>query len=236
MILIEESLLKAVLEAMEDLHRTGDTQVFDMYAAPELIPALRQALANEALDKMAENARELGLDYEPVWLPTNKDIEDAMRQRRLSRLAEQPAPPPECQTDAEKTAFAFGWWKALESVRQKPAQQEPIGRCMEHGECFGGECIYTSPQPAQQQEPVAYIRKDQLQKAAQSPMLCEVTPEPRQDRIGIYTSLPVSKPWVGLTDEEIIDHFRTNVGTGSLLSFADGVRYAEAKLREKNGL
>ena len=39
-----------------------------------------------------------------------------------------------------------------------------------------------------QQEPVAYIRKDQLQKAAQSPMLCEVTPEPRQDRIGIYTS------------------------------------------------
>ena len=26
----------------------------------------RQALANEALDKMAENARELGLDYEPA--------------------------------------------------------------------------------------------------------------------------------------------------------------------------
>lgn len=49
-------------------------------------------------------------------------------------------------------------------------------------------------QPAQQQEPVAYIRKDQLQKAAQSPMLCEVTPEPRQDRIGIYTTPPASKP------------------------------------------
>ena len=47
-------------------------------------------------------------------------------------------------------------------------------------------------QPAQQ-EPVAYIRKDQLQKAAQSPMLCEVTPEPRQDRIGIYTS-PQAQP------------------------------------------
>ena len=28
--------------------------------------ALREALANEALDKMAENARELGLDYEPA--------------------------------------------------------------------------------------------------------------------------------------------------------------------------
>jgi hypothetical protein len=32
-------------------------------------------------------------------------------------LAAQPAPP-ECQTEAEKTAFAFGWWQALESVRQ----------------------------------------------------------------------------------------------------------------------
>jgi hypothetical protein len=31
----------------------------------EHIEALRQALANEALDKMAENARKLGLDYEP---------------------------------------------------------------------------------------------------------------------------------------------------------------------------
>jgi hypothetical protein len=41
---------------------------------------------------------------------------------------------------------------------------------------------------AEKQEPVAYIRKDQLQKASQSPLLCEVTPEHRQDRIGIYTA------------------------------------------------
>ena len=39
-------------------------------------------------------------------------------------LAEQPAPPPpECQTEAEKTAFAFGWWKALE-MHRTPAQQQ----------------------------------------------------------------------------------------------------------------
>ena len=41
-------------------------------------------------------------------------------------LAEQPAPPPECKTEAEKTAYAFGWFKALESVREKPAQQEGV--------------------------------------------------------------------------------------------------------------
>jgi hypothetical protein len=32
----------------------------------EAITAIKEALANEALDKMAENARELGLDYEPA--------------------------------------------------------------------------------------------------------------------------------------------------------------------------
>lgn len=28
-------------------------------------------------------------------------------------------PPPECKTEAEKTAFAFGWFKALEHIRNK---------------------------------------------------------------------------------------------------------------------
>ena len=44
------------------------------------ITALQKALANEALDKMAENARELGLDYEPAqrtWVGlTEEEIED----------------------------------------------------------------------------------------------------------------------------------------------------------------
>ena len=43
-----------------------------------------------------------------------------------------------------------------------------------------------------------------------------------------------AKQWAGLTDEEIITHFQTNVDIGSLLSFVDGARYAEAKLKEKN--
>ena len=36
------------------------------------IIAIKEALANEALDKMAENARELGLDYEPEQEPVAK--------------------------------------------------------------------------------------------------------------------------------------------------------------------
>ena len=36
--------MKQALEALEELHRTGDTQVFDMCYAPKIIPALRQAI------------------------------------------------------------------------------------------------------------------------------------------------------------------------------------------------
>lgn len=35
----------------------------------QAIAAVQRALANEALEKMAENARELGLDYEPEPVP-----------------------------------------------------------------------------------------------------------------------------------------------------------------------
>jgi hypothetical protein len=41
----DRKLMQEILEAMEHLHRTGDTQVFDLYAAPEIIPALRERLA-----------------------------------------------------------------------------------------------------------------------------------------------------------------------------------------------
>ena len=36
--------MKQALGALEELHRTGDTQVFDMCYAPKVIPALRQAI------------------------------------------------------------------------------------------------------------------------------------------------------------------------------------------------
>lgn len=42
-----------------------------------------------------------------------------------------------------------------EALAEQPAQQQ----CMEHGECFGGECIYPATQPAQQQEPSEYVQK-----------------------------------------------------------------------------
>ena len=44
-----------------------------------------------------------------------------------------PAPPPECETEAEKRAFAFGWFKALESERMKAESvQEDAARESEY--------------------------------------------------------------------------------------------------------
>jgi hypothetical protein len=57
----KDEALRLALEALEwefGLHPVGKKM-------SEAITAIKEALANEALDKMAENARELGLDYEP---------------------------------------------------------------------------------------------------------------------------------------------------------------------------
>lgn len=79
--------------------------------------------SQQALDKKAENARELGLDYDPS---TGTQVSKVWWDG--DRLMAQPIPPENLYKEPEQ-----------------PAQQEPVARCMEHGECFGGECIYTSP-------------------------------------------------------------------------------------------
>ena len=53
--------LKIALEALELIGMKNWSLRED-----KAITAIKQALANEALEKKAENARELGLDYEPV--------------------------------------------------------------------------------------------------------------------------------------------------------------------------
>jgi hypothetical protein len=59
--------LKLALEALE-LHGKQYPHMVKGYCL-DAITAIKEALANEALDKMAENARELGLDYEPEQEP-----------------------------------------------------------------------------------------------------------------------------------------------------------------------
>ena len=60
--------LKMALEALEAVAIQGDvacvvTNDGEIYLKPA-ITAIRQALANDALERKAENARELGLGYD----------------------------------------------------------------------------------------------------------------------------------------------------------------------------
>jgi hypothetical protein len=132
--------------------------------------------------------------------------------------AEQPAPPPECQTEAEKTAFAFGWWKALE-MHRKPAQQQS---------CYCPNCEALGKELAalRAQEPVAWRwvnPKGWLTYGEQPHDIFASTP--------LYTSPPASKPWVGLSNDEIYDMYNEPRSDAEMIEFACAI---EAMLREKN--
>jgi hypothetical protein len=60
----KDEALRLALEALEYMDVTAERYV-DKQIPKKAITAIKEALANEALEKMAENARELGLDYEP---------------------------------------------------------------------------------------------------------------------------------------------------------------------------
>jgi hypothetical protein len=60
----KDEALRLALEALEPIPYKDDWTVAK--ETNKAITAIKEALANEALDKMAENARELGLDYEPA--------------------------------------------------------------------------------------------------------------------------------------------------------------------------
>ena len=65
-ILIDEAVVRFVMDAIDGFFAAPDDEA-DQEAQEELLTArskLRQALADATLDKMADNARELGLGYE----------------------------------------------------------------------------------------------------------------------------------------------------------------------------
>jgi len=147
-----EALKLALTLALEALEETRNALAwfYDSYPQDvtqkgnDLLPhvetvltAIRQALANKskaladsALERIAENERELGLDYmDPAEIPQSiicpfcesQHVPGWLHDYNMDRM-KKPAPPHECKTDAEKTAFAFGWWKALEENRKQSAQ------------------------------------------------------------------------------------------------------------------
>ena len=104
--------------------------------AEPIITALRQALANEALDRMAENARELGLDYDPaggtqvskVWWDGDKLMAKSIPLSEVYKEPEhQPADEPVAWIDKYYTSDLYKNKPDLDVVplytRPQPAAQ-----------------------------------------------------------------------------------------------------------------
>jgi hypothetical protein len=155
----DRKLMQAILEAMEDLHRTGDTQVFDLYAAPELIPALRERLAH--CDRCGKR---LGGEGD-IHTCTPDPIGDA-QSALIAEMAAQPK--------KESVIFCMHWedrWGVNHYVDPKephPAQAKPLyttppaaapvqTNCRHCGGpdnvICAGQCKQSTP-PAAEQEPV----------------------------------------------------------------------------------
>jgi hypothetical protein len=71
------------------------------------IEAMKQAL--DALEEHGTHYARHEDDYIKAITALRQAIEQAEKT---------PLPPPECQTEEEKRAFAFGWWKAMEKKKQ----------------------------------------------------------------------------------------------------------------------
>lgn len=231
---IEEADLRSVLEALEEMQARANFECWNLDICDEAITICEQALESKMTDKKTqvrstEEALKLALKKafdlgERYWSWADSEYSSHWKK-----------------ADAAKEEFNQLVEDTIrEALAEQPAQQQ----CMEHGECFGGECIYPAPQPApvakphEQQEPVAW-RNAALRVGED---LCSVGPFGYYDMtaeqwldwaLSVVTvhAPPASKPWVGLTlddREKLRDQFEDWNYPSVLLSAVENI------LREKN--
>jgi len=159
------------------------------------------------LDKMAENARELGLDYEPEQRTTTENNggktgwPPGLLQDDCKGLSKWLANKP----DAKR--------RVREALDKKRPQNCGTGYC---------SCIECVMEPAQEPAPrrdamVANLVREGINK------------HKARELADHFVGLTTAPAWVSLTDEEIDDIYQ-GVGRNDLML----VREVEAKLRKKN--
>ena len=221
----EDEALDLALEALDiQAYNSGDEKY------TQAITAIKQA---RALDKKADNARELGLDYEPVqepvaWMDRDGDLYANEPDKNwcpphyplyTTPPAAQPAPDLQAELEATNRQVEILSDALAESRREvaqlksQPAQQEPVAWLV--CENWRKHSLFFTEEGAEDFKNAAQ-REDDL-----SGNLARWKAKP------LYTSPPAQrKP---LTDEEI---WQLVDGTnGSVTAFA---RAIEAKLKEKN--
>ena len=135
---------EALKLALEALGNTWTEPKSEQYKVEkEAITALQKALANEALDKKAENARELGLDYEPA--PQKPIIKSYLKKDNSQPVKWSDYEPDGMHHNKRPQNCGTGYCSCIECVME-PAQQEPVA--IEH--CIWARngntpCPHTSP-------------------------------------------------------------------------------------------
>ena len=94
----EREVMRIALEALESCGwndgYAGKTQYFHDGLVDKAITAIEKCLVNDALEKKAENARELGLDYEPekTVCPfcSSEWVTAEQHDRKMDRLEQEP--------------------------------------------------------------------------------------------------------------------------------------------------
>ena len=172
---------EALKLALEALKQIDEAMPFPVAKLAQKV--IREALADIALDKMAENARELRLDYEPPC-KTGSQCTNKCQQ---------------CELPANQLDDIY--------VVDIPAQQ-PYG-----WKVYGVNSLFTGK----------FAEEDAKAEAKRIGGTCIAFP--------LYTSPPASKPWVGLTDEEIQNLWNQHEPWFDYYLFSCAI---EAKLEEKN--
>ncbi len=116
-------------------------------------------------------------------------------------------PPPECETEAEKRAYAFGWWRALEANRAAPVQEPVTWR---NAAIRVGEDLCSVG-------PFGYYD-----------MTAEQWLDWALSVVTVHAPSAAQRQWVGLTEEDIKEIWLKEETTYGAL------KMIEAKLREKN--
>jgi hypothetical protein len=197
--------LKLALEALEIVRPMENPEP----AVEEAIAALQSIISQDALNKMAENAREIGLDYEPAvqegrdWSlleATQESLREHMAEinRLQKEIIEQ------CRIiamSAEREDFLRAEIKRLKAAQPAPVMTDEKGRPLSF---WGGKSV----------EPIAQ-------------------PAPVKTYSGGKPWPVAPKPWVGLSKDDV-NKLRHLVDWTAEWSYGRFAYELERLLREKN--
>ena len=242
----KDEALALALEALEYIHEGANNQgphtgISWRCVAVKAEPAITAIKQARALDKKAENARELGLDYEPDYKVTVVDDHhpNGVPLEQWGRVAKQGEHMRQRIEDlisameyhVEQTRPVHSTTIALQAAREalKAMPTPLVCDCNQGQVCHVCDPITPPAPPAPVQEPVAWM----YGCVGRGRMYAEELDDPAGWQ-PLYTTPPAAqRQWVGLTDEERMD-ILLNLNWDKKLSHMDTALTIEAKLKEKN--